>query len=61
MEDRATVANTAIDGRRSVMRCVLVAEMVDKPQAVSAFPSNGIYLAGHVGILQDRGNRGVLV
>jgi hypothetical protein len=43
------------------MWCVLVAEIVDKPLAVSAFPSNGIYLAGHVGILQDRGNRSVLV
>ena len=29
------------------MWCVLVAEIVDKPLAVSAFPSNGIYLAGH--------------
>ena len=48
-------------GRRSVMWCVLVAEIVDKPLAVRAFPSNGIYLTSHVGILQDRGNRGVLV
>jgi hypothetical protein len=43
------------------MWCVLVAKIVDKPQAVSPFSSNGIYLTRHVDILQDRGNRGVLV
>jgi hypothetical protein len=48
-------------GRRSIMWCVLVAEIVDKPLAVSAFPNNGIYLTGHIGILQDQGNRGILV
>jgi hypothetical protein len=39
-------------GRRSVMWCVLVAKIVDKPQAVSPFSSNGIYLTRHVDILK---------
>ncbi len=35
-------------GRSTVMWCVLVAEIVDKPLAVSAFPGNSIYLTGPV-------------
>jgi hypothetical protein len=34
------------------MWCVLVAKIVDKPQAVSPFSSNGIYLTRHVDILK---------